>query len=244
MIRGFYSARAGLIAHQEHMSVLANNLANINTFGFKPMRTAFTDLMYQNLNRVRNENVAQTGHGVKINKTDIMMHQGAHEPTERPFDFAIIDDLDATGFFMLERENGSIHYSRAGNFSLSLRDDTYYLVNGSGDYVLSPEGERIEIEFDEANNMLWDDLSEIGVFYFSNPWGLEAVSANSFIETEMSGEPVAAENPKLVQGRLERSAVEVANEMAKAIEAQRAFSFSSRMVQVADEIEQTINQLR
>jgi len=244
MIRGFYSARAGLITHQENLSVIANNLANTNTYGFKPMRTAFTDLMYQNLNRVRNENAAQTGHGIKINKTDIMMHQGAHEPTQRVFDFVIVDDLDSTGFFMLETENGNIHYSRAGNFSLKLMEDAYYLVNGNGDYVLSPEGERIEIEFDESNNMIFDDLSEIGVFRFDNPWGLEAVNATSFLETEMSGEPAAVENPKLLQGYLERSAVDVANEMAQTIVAQRAFSFSSRMVQVADEIEQTINQLR
>ncbi|MCL2033888.1 MAG: flagellar hook-basal body protein [Oscillospiraceae bacterium] len=279
MIRGFYSARAGLIAHQEHMSVIANNLANINTHGFKPMRSAFTDLMYQNLNRVRNENAAQTGHGVKINKTDIMMQQGAHESTQRMLDFVIVDDLDSRGFFMLETEAGNIRYSRAGNFSLSLRDDIYYLVNGNGDYVLNSEGERIEIEFneytyetvyqtDENGDLILDDdgnpiverviehksnpdyehmvfdPSVIGVFRFDNPWGLEAVNANSFIETEMSGEPVAVEIPRLMQGYLERSAVETANEMANVIVAQRAFSFSSRMVQVADEIEQTINQLR
>ena len=268
MIRGFYSARSGLIAHQEHMSVMANNLANVNTYGFKPMRTAFTDLMYQNLNRVRNENVAQTGHGVKINKNDIMMNPGALEPTYNRLDFAIIDE---SGFFKVETQSGAIHYTRAGNFYLSNVDDAYYLVNGNGDFVLDADNERIEVEFNEytyENENILDedgnvvdtvtrtvsaypneefmmfDPSVIGVFRFENPWGLDAVHGNSFVETELSGEATAIENPTLKAGYLERAAVDIANEMANVIEASKAFSFSSRMVQVADEIEQTINQLR
>lgn len=240
MIRGFYTARSGLMAHQDHMSVMANNLANTNTFGFKPMRTAFTDLMYQNLNRVRNENVAQTGHGVKINKNDLMMNQGALQPTQSNLDFAIIDD---GGFFAVETAEGDIHYSRAGNFSLSNVDDTFYLVNGNGDRVLDADGGQIEVEFDDNNNMIFDP-SVIGVYRFPNPWGLDAVNGNSFLQTDISGEAEAIEEPSLKQSYLEASAVEVANEMANVIESSKAFSFSSRMVQVADEIEQTVNSLR
>lgn len=254
MIRGFYTARSGLMAHQDHMSVMANNLANTNTVGFKPMRTAFTDLMYQNLNRVRNENAAQTGHGVKINKNDLMMNQGALQPTQSNLDFAIIDE---GGFFAVETAAGDIHYSRAGNFSLSNFDDTFYLVNGNGDFVLDAEGERIEVEFyanddeevkkgaAEAGTIKFDLLiSSIGVYRFPNPWGLDAINGNSFLRTDISGEAEALEQPTLRQGYIEAAAVEVANEMANVIESSKAFSFSSRMVQVADEIEQTVNSLR
>lgn len=242
MIRGFYTARSGLLAHQEHMSVMANNLANVNTVGFKPMRSAFSDLMYQNLNRPLNENVAMTGHGVKINKNDLLMNPGSLQTTNMTLDFAIIDE---DGFFALSSPDGEgdVKYSRAGNFALSNLDDTFYLVNGSGDYVLDAEGEIIEIEFDENSDMIFDPAI-IGVYRFPNKHGLEAVDANSFLQTGLSGEAEVIETPTLKRGYIEASAVDVAQEMANVIEASKAFSFSSRMVMVADEIEQTINQLR
>lgn len=240
MIRGFYTARSGLLAHQEHMSVMANNLANVNTVGFKPMRTAFSDLMYQNLNRPLNENTAMTGHGVKINKNDILMNTGNFEQTDRILDFAILDE---GGFFAAQTANGDIKYSKAGNFALSLSDDTYYLVNGNGERVLDADGEQIEVDFDEQNDMDFDP-SVIGVYRFTNPHGLDAIDGNSFVQTERSGEAEAIEEPTLKQGWIEGSAVEISQEMANVIEASKAFSFSSRMVMVADEIEQTINQLR
>lgn len=307
MIRGFYTARSGLMAHQEHMSVLANNLANTNTVGFKPMRPAFRDLLYENLNRPEVENVAQAGHGVKINKTDLMMNMGTPEATGREMDYLITDE---GGFFQVETQEGQIRYTRAGNFSMSLVDDTYYLVNGNGDYVLDTDGERIEIEFNEyvdvqvpngtihytekrdnqqnivydskgnpvmvpevdANgNVVYDpvtrqelanpnygeimlDSGRIALYRFPNKWGLEAIDGNAFVQTEFSGEPTliepvelangTSEQQALKQGYLEGSATEIASEMANVIISQRAFSFSSKMVQVADEIEQVINSLR
>jgi flagellar basal body rod protein FlgG len=307
MIRGFYTARAGLMAHQEHMSILSNNLANTNTVGFKPMRPAFRDLLYQNLNRAEIENVAQTGHGTKINKTDIMMNMGNPEATYRELDFLITDE---SGFFQTETAEGQIQYTKAGNFSMSLEDDVFYLVNGNGDYVLDVDGERIEIEFneyievvdpegtirkkpkldadgnpvldsrgdpvmefdlDENGNYQYDpvtrqelanpdygeiilDSGRLALYRFPNKWGLEAIDGNAFLQTEFSGEPVLIEPVELEdgtslqqalrQGYLEGSATEVANEMVHVIEAQRAFSFSSKMVQVADEIEQVVNSLR
>lgn len=240
MIRGFYTARSGLMAHQEHMSVMANNIANVNTVGFKPMRTAFTDLIYQNLNRVENENVAQTGHGVKINKNDIMMNQGSLISTDGQFDFAIMNE---GGFFAVQTPTGETRYSRAGDFRLSDSDGTYYLVDGSGNRVLTADGSEIEVSFDDGADVTFDS-SEIGVFRFPNPWGLESREGTTFIQTEMSGEAEAVESPTLRQGYLENSGVEISVEMVNIIEASKAFSFNSKMVQVADEIEQTINGLR
>lgn len=240
MIRGFYSARSGLVAHQEHMSVMANNIANVNTGGFKPMRTAFTDLMYQNLNRPINENVAQTGHGVKINKNDVNMNSGSLVPSGGQFDFAIIDE---GGFFSVQTPAGDVRYSRAGAFRISNDEGTCYLVDGSGNRVLTADGSEIEVTFDDASNVDFDP-SEIGVFRFPNPWGLESREGTTFVQTEMSGEPEAIESPNLKQGYTEGSGVEISVEMVNVIEASKAFSFNSRMVQVADEIEQTINGLR
>lgn len=256
MIRGFYTARSGLMTHQEHMNTIANNMANVNTVGFKPMRSAFKDLIYQNINRQKGENVAMLGHGVKINKNDISMLQGALQPTEYTFDFAIIDE---GGFFAVQNPvTEEIFYTRAGDFRLSNEDGTYYLVTGNNEYVLDADGSPIEVEEEEyeqikdanGNVIATGDIinpfdpSVIGVYRFQNPWGLESKGNNNFAETGMSGPAEAIETPTLKRGYLENSAVSISDEMVNVIESQRAFSFSARMVQVADEIEQTVNSLR
>lgn len=241
MIRGFYSAKLGALAQQENMNLIANNMANVNTVGYKPMRTSFTDLIYQNINRPQADEPAMVGHGVKINKTDLSMADGALDPTNYQLDYAIIGEGQ---FFALRDAAGDIQYTRAGNFILSIDDgDTYYLAAANGDRVLDAEGEEIEIEFDEDNSFEIP-TGTIGVYSFNNPYGLYAVGNNRYIATDVSGEAEAVETPRLMAGYLEKSAVEVATEMVRVIEASRAFSFNTRMVQVADEVEQTINNLR
>lgn len=240
MIRGFFTARTALSAHQEHMNTIANNLANVNTVGFKPMRTAFTDLIYQNLNRREVENEVLVGHGVKINKNDVQMAGAAFQSTDFALDFAIMEE---NGFYAVQDGWGDIYYTRAGDFRLSNDDDTYYLVTGNGERVLDADGEAIEVEFDEGNNLIFDP-AVIGVYSFPNPYGLSLSGDNRFVETDVSGPPEALEAPQLKQGYIEASGVEMANEMSDVIRASKAFSFSSRMVMVADEVEQTVNSLR
>ena len=254
MIRGFYTARSGLINHQENMNIISNNMANVNTTGYKPMRASFTDLMYQNLNRNTAENTAQVGHGLKINKTDIQMNMGPLEPTSSMLDVAILEE---GAFFAAQGADGEIRYTRAGNFSLSNDGgDTFYLVTATGDRVLDADGGEIEIEFLTVNDIKSGDYlgaavgdmnfdpSEIGVYRFSNPYGLHAIGGNRFVATPESGEPEALEEPKIKVSFLEGSGVEMASEMVKVIESSKAFNFSARMVQVADEVEQTVNSLR
>lgn len=240
MIRGFYTARSGLLAHQEHMNTLANNLANVNTVSFKPMRTAFSDLIYQNINRDEVENEAMVGHGVKVNKNDVMMAQGALQPTDRILDVALLEE---NMFFAVQDARGDVFYTRAGNFALSNEDDTYYLVSGTGERVLDQDGEEIEIEFDDEDNMIWDP-AVLGVFRFPNPYGLTLTGGNKFQVSDTSGEAEEVENPRYRTSYLEGSAVQIADDMSNVIIAQKAFNFSSRMVMVADEVEQTINGLR
>lgn len=240
MIRGFYSARSGLIYHQEHMNTVSNNIANISTYGFKPMRTSFKDLMYQNINRPEAEGPANVGHGVKINKNDILMGQGALVATGRELDFMI---EEPNGFFAAETASGDIVYSRAGNFYLSNDDDTWYLIDGNGNRILNRDGEAIEIEFDDDGNYEFD-MEELGIFRFPNPYGLWSLGGNNLGETAESGAAELIENPAIKANYLEGSGVELANEMVKVIEASKAFSLNSRMIQVSDEIEQTVNSLR
>lgn len=240
MIRGFYSARSGLIYHQEHLNTIANNIANVSTVGFKAMRTSFKDLIYQNINRPEAESAANVGHGVKINKNDLLMRGASLVPTGRELDFAIIEE---NGFFAVQTPAGETLYARSGNFSLSNADDTYYLINGSGHRVLNVDGDEIEIEFDDDGQYVLDP-EEIGVFRFPNPYGLWATEGTHFAETPESGAAELIETPTLRQNYLEGSGVEIANEMTQMIEASRAFGFSARMLQTSDEVEQTVNSLR
>lgn len=241
MIRGFYSARLGINAQQEHLNVIANNMANLSTVGFKGSRVSFADLMYQNINRNTAENPAIVGHGVKINKTDLTMEQGTLEATGYHLDYAITEEGQ---FFAVRDAAGDVYYTRAGNFILSRGDDDeYYLAAANGDRILSPDLEDIPIAVDEEG-AFEVDRDAIGVFAFNNPYGLLSVGNNRFMATDVSGEAFVVEEPKIMAGYLEGSAVEIAEEMVKMIEASKAFSFNSRMVQVADEVEQTINNLR
>jgi flagellar basal-body rod protein FlgG len=234
------------VAHQERLNVIGNNLANVNTFGFKPMRTAFKDLIYQNINRPDAVSPADVGHGVKINKNDLIMTEGMLNPTQRDLDFALVEE---NAFFASVTPAGDIRYTRNGAFALSNEDDVYYLVTGNGDRVLDADGEEIEIEFDE-NGMYNLDPNTLGVFRFPNPYGLWAMSGTTFVETPESGAPTLVDEegdllgPIMRRNYLENSAVEIAVEMTGMIEASKAFSFSAKMAMTADEIEQTVNSLR
>ncbi|MCL2056395.1 MAG: flagellar hook-basal body protein [Oscillospiraceae bacterium] len=256
MIRGFYNARSGLIAHQDRLNVISNNIANVNTVGFKPMRTAFKDLIYQNLNRRTAENEVQTGHGVKVNKNDILISQGAPAYTGRELDLTLIGE---NNFFAVQTRGGEIRYTRSGNFSWNNDDGTWYLVNGNGERLLDSDWQVIEAQPDDNGKLpsfngmgelmfpgSADVEAEAGIFSFSNPFGLWSMEGTTFYPTPESG-PALQVDPQdrsLVQAYLENSSVEIAHEMVSMIEAQRAFSFNSRMVQTADEVEQIVNSLR
>ncbi|MDR2909713.1 MAG: flagellar hook-basal body protein [Oscillospiraceae bacterium] len=240
MIRGFYTARSGLLAQQENMNVVANNMANVNTVGYKSMKVSFTDLMYRNLNRATAEEPAIVGSGVKINKVDTNINQGPPQATNNYLDFCITGD----GYFAVQNAEGETEYTRSGNFIMSIDESGgYWLAAANGERVLNAEGEPIELPLDESGTPQLDS-SQIGVFGFSNPYGLSKLGDNRYIATNTSGEATALENPSVKSGYLEGSGVEVSVEMVKVIESQRAFSFNSRMIQVADEIEQTVNGLR
>lgn len=239
MTIGFYSASSGVLNMQEAMDVTANNIANVSTNGFKPMRGSFSDLLYTVRNK-DNEDV-ERGHGVKMAKTDLMFDAGQLIPTGRELDFAVVGE----GLFALQKADGTTVYSKDGAFYLQQQEGSWYLTDERGAKVLDADGSPIIAEYGEDGNIDTSLIGEqVGVFRFPNPFGLDLEGNNYFLQTESSGEAYFDENAEKMQTYLEASSANLADQMVKVIEYQRAFSFNIKMVQTADQIEQTVNNLR
>jgi flagellar basal body rod protein FlgG len=232
MIRGFYTAASSLVAQQNNLDIIANNVANTNTTGFKPQHAAFSSLLHEQINGGAANHIS-AGHGVRIEKTSTDLTQGHLLDTKMPYDFAILGD----GFFAVEGQGGNIAYTRDGGFKITLDGKKPFLTDNDGNFVLDAGKKRIEVGEKFT-------VGQVGVFKFANPYGLEFTSGNKFSVTDASGQPEAVKNPVVKEGYLENSAVEISLEMVKMIEASKGFSFGSRVVQTADEMEKTINQLR
>lgn len=251
----FYSAATGMITQQEAMNVTANNVANVNTVGYKPLRPSFADCIYTEQRRTEAE--WDTGHGQLLNKTDFIWDISGFTDTSQPLDFALPND----GFFMVEDYMGKTYLTRDGDFQISNEGpidgnhNRWMLVNCNGDYVLDYEGNRIEIPFvtetDNDGNQVPTDTIDyaavrdaIGVYNVPNNWGLSQDDSNHFLVTARSGEPVADPNADKLQFFLERSGVDLANEMVNIIVEQRSYQLDARIVQTADEMQQIANNIR
>jgi len=248
MIRGFYSSAAGLVTQQNNMDILANNMANAQTTGFKPQHASFADLLYQNINSKALDPV-NCGSGVKVGETAIDFTQGTLQQTGIETDCAILGE----GFFAVQSQaegDESIYYTRDGSFRFNSDGSDLYLVTASGDRVLTAEGDPVTLTKNETTGEYFFDPSTIGVYTFVNKFALQPVGGNRYAATEAAGEAQAAGDDSestagLVKtGYLESSAVDIAREMVKVIEASKAFSLNSKMIQVADDIEKIVNQLR
>lgn len=252
MIRGFYSSASGLRSQQSKMDVIANNISNISTTAFKPQQSKFSTLYLENLNGA-GANDSQVSYGTKIEKSGIDFTQGELNKTDMPLDFAISGD----GFFSVKgKADGPDTYTRDGSFQVSVEGTTSYLVNGRGDYILDETGNKIEfkakntVEKTDENGIKTQveegglDVSKIGVFTFANKFGLDPIGGNQYKETEVSGKAAVLKTANVKTGYLENSAVEISTEMVKMMEASKGFSFNAKLIQTADEMEKTINQLR
>lgn len=245
----FYNGVSGLVAYQESMNRISHNIANSNTVGFKASRSSFSDLLYTKM-AVNSEEEPLTGHGVKIEDSQLIYRQGPVIQTGNSLDFALMGD----GFFAVERPDGSIEYTRNGAFDISIEGSKGFLVTADGSHVLDARGKSIELERNSKDSPF--DLSDLherlGIYDFPNPYGLEPSNGSCFRETETSGAGKAiragGNNSKrkyqIIQNALEQSGVELSDEMANVITAQKAFQFNAKMVQTADELEQIINNLR
>lgn len=241
---GYYTAASGVISYQYALDVTANNLANVNTFGFKASRPSFADLIYTERNNDNTE--TQFGHGVRVQKTDMMFEQSCLRETGRILDFAALDE----GFFAVDTPEGIRTYTKDGSFMITKEteadDSPWLLCNSEGGWVLDYEGNRIEVPFVEGTDEI--DASEllqrVGVYTFENPYGLDMIGDNYYTETASSGPAAANEGAGKKQRWLEASSTNVGNEMSKVIEYQRAYQLNVNMVKTHDQLESIINNLR
>ncbi len=234
MMNSFYTSATSLIEMQKGFDVTSNNIANANTTGYRSSDPTFADLMYSNINAAENVNSElKSGHGTKLNKTNIQFAQGEFSETNRDLDYAISNPY---GFFAVKKD-GQVHYTRNGNFQLSLEQGKKFLTASDGAYVLDPKGNPIAVT-NEKDNL------DVGVYTFPNCGALERVGDSSFAATAGSGAAAVMENPELKKGWTEGSNVDMAETMVSMIELQRAFQMNSKMVQISDEVTQAVNSLR
>jgi flagellar basal-body rod protein FlgG len=252
-------ARTGLEAQDSRMRVIANNLANVGTTGFKRDRANFATLAYQDARVAGQQSSSETayatglnlGTGVAVQSTTSIATQGSLETTNNSLDAA----LDGDGYFQIQLPGGQLGYTRAGNFS---RSPEGQLVTSQG-YALQPsitipEGaSSITISTDGtvsaivAGSTEPTQLGQITIASFANPAGLQAKGDNFLLETAASGAAqvgVAGEGGRgnIRQGMLEASNVNIVEEMVDMIECQRAYEINSKMISAVDEMLKNANQ--
>lgn len=235
MDTSFWTAARGVRSHQEHMNILANNISNLNTTGYKVKTGAFLDLMYYNM-RAPEEDLTRlkAGTGMMVERTDTDFSPVMAGPTYQPMDYAILEE----GFFILrDPASGEITYTRNGHFSASVRTDGMYLITDAGKLVLDANRNPIRVEDGKAS-------VDPGVVTFINTNGMLSVGDNEFAPVPKNGAPILVRDPNLRSGYLEMSNVDLAEEYSKVIKVSRAYAYALKMVQTSDEVEQTINGLR
>ncbi len=251
MIRAFYSAGLGLMAQQRNLDIRANNVANIQTTGFKKSRPEFSDLVYSRLQVPTNINQEVTvGSGSAVTASKRSNLSGAHQRTDNRMDLAIQGDA----YFVVDNGYGELFYTRNGSFQKSIEPDGNYLVTSGGAYVLDTQGNRITIPENDSEFSVNPDgyiLGEdglpsvrIALISFSNPAGLQEVGNSLYTETQGSGEPILTDESSVFQGYLESSNVDLIEEITSMIKGQRVFQLNARMLQTVDEMENTANNLR
>jgi len=259
MIRALWTASTGMTAQQTHIDAIANNLANVNTQGFKKSRVSFQDLMYQNM-RVAGSSTAagnqipvgiQVGMGAKVVAVEKLHMQGDYVQTKNQLDLAI----EGKGFFKLQ-SGGRDVYSRAGGFKI---DKDGYICDSNGNR-LQPEfaipAKTTAITIDPGGKLVASgsdgkeiSSTQIQLFSFTNPAGLQSIGHNLFIPSESSGDPIQG-NPgtddfgTILQGFTEMSNVDVVEEMIHMIMSQRAYEMGAKVIQTSDDLLQITNNLR
>ena len=261
MIRTFWVAATGMGGQQLNLDVIANNLANVNTVGFKKSRADFEELLYQEVMVPGAASSPETqiptglhvGLGVRPIATQKIFSEGNMEQTANSLDIAIEGD----GFFKILMPNGEFAYTRNGSFKLD-RDGRMVTPTGHpmDPEITIPEDTRnITISSDgivsvtQGDSDVPTEVGNIELAKFINAGGLRPVGRNLYLATEASGDEISGvpgdDGLGLVsQGFLEMSNLNVVEEMVKMIISQRAYEMNSKAIQTADEMIQTVNNLR
>jgi len=270
MMRSLWTAASGMVSQQTNVDTISNNIANINTTGYKKETAQFKSLLYQTIQANSTDSNGgpkkvgiQVGLGVRNSAIATQYTQGTLLETGNDYDFAIKGD----GFFQVQMGDGSVGYTRNGSFGLSIGVNGTTLATSDGNPLLDTTGAPIVIdpklnaslvEVDELGNLTYPDNSgnpqligiRIGLAQFNNPAGLEKISSSILKETLASGTAkLESENTNLSQsiirqGFLEGSNVQAVNEMVDLIVAQRAYEMNSKSITAADEMLQQANNLR
>ena len=260
MIRALNTAATGMTAQEQQVNAISNNIANANTTGYKSQRTEFEDLLYETVEEAGGRSSSgteytvghQVGSGSKVSATRRMHTMGSPQITNRPYDLMIMGD----GFFGVQAGN-EVLYTRDGSFTvdaqgvLKTRHGHPLLPNitvppNTKSLNISEEGQVQAFLTTQSEPI---ELGQIPVFTFVNPAGLTDRGGNLASRTNASGEAVqriaGEENAGVIsQGTLESSNVSVMNEMTNLIKAQRAYEMNSKVMGVADQMLQTVNNLR
>jgi flagellar basal-body rod protein FlgG len=258
MPRALWTGASGMAAQQTNVDVIANNIANVNTNGFKRQTVNFQDLFYdvqtapgtKSSDDGRNPTGTQIGYGTKVSATPRIFTNGNIEITNVSYDMAIEGD----GFFEVTQPDGSAAYTRAGDF----RPDGEGNLTSPDGYFLEP---RITIPADATQvtistagvvtvlvNNVQSDVGTISLARFRNPSGLIAAGRNLFTETIASGAPIITTpgtdgTGTIRGGALEKANVEIVTELVNLIVAQRAFELNSRSITTSDQMLQSANEL-
>jgi flagellar basal-body rod protein FlgG len=259
--RALNTAATGMAAQEAHVNTISNNIANVNTTGYKKERTEFESLHYQTIkeagSRTSNNSVHNVGHqvgsGTRVSGISREFSQGAPQITNNPFDLMI----NGEGFFGIQLPDTSVSYTRDGSFNVNSQG---LMVNKQG-YPLLPNLQfpagTVSVNITETgiveafikNQVEPVNIGQIPIFTFTNPTGLHALGGNNYRPTQSSGpalQNIASESNAgaIRQGALEASNVSIMNEMTNLIKAQRAYEMNSKVMKVADEILQTVNTIR
>lgn len=261
MLKSLNTAATGMKAQQTNMDVVANNLANVSTMGFKKARAEFEDLLYENIKEPGTATGAnsisptgvQVGLGAKTAAVQKDFTQGSTKVTNAPFDL----EIQGAGFFPVQLPSGQIAYTRDGSFKKGpdgrLQDRNGHLLqpeitipaNATG-VEIGPNG-VVQVIFQD--NTVPQNIGQLQIVSFVNPAGLRSMGGNLFVPSNSSGLPqqgVPGQNGLglLAQGQLETSNVNIVDEMVNMITAQRAYETNSKAVQAADQMLQAVNGLR
>ncbi len=260
MLRSLTTAATGMMAQQLNIDVISNNLANVNTTGYKKVRAEFQDLLSQTIKPAGAQIFQgttqpvgiQIGLGTKTSATMREFSEGAFKATGGPLDVAIEGD----GFFQVLMDDGSTAYTRDGSFKI---DANGQLTTNDG-FIIQPQvsipidAQEISITPDGtvsvkiAGDVNQNQIGSLTLTKFANPSGLSAIGRNLYLETSASGNPIESQPGQdglgsLQQGFLEGSNVQMVDELINLIQAERAFEANSKLIKSSDNILQTLNRM-
>ncbi len=262
-MRAMWTAASGMQSLQMDVDTISNNLANVNTIGYKSQRMEFQDLFYEKMLEDTFQDgegkpvSIELGHGVMPISTLRSFEQGGFQNTENDLDFAIQGD----GFFVVKNVRGEEEYTRDGSFKISVEEGNSVLVTSNGYRVQGIDGDIdlgadvADVSVDFSGNVVVkrdgsdesETVGQIKLVEFVNPAGLESLGKNFYKNTAASGDAVESENGsagEVWQGFIEMSNVSVVKEMVKLITAQRAYEINSKSVQTADRMLEVANSLK